>query len=423
MRLNHLLPDAGPARILTINQFVGSTGTGLFLTGSVLYYTRVVGLSVTQVGLGLSIAGALGILGSLSFGAAAQRFGPRRAMIALHLSRVVTYAALAFVQNFWQFLLVIALATACDRSSPAGNQALVGRIFTKAERVRTVAFMRAVSNIGMGTGALLAGIAVQMDTPLAYRLAVLGNALSFLPMAVVVAKLRRYEREPEVPTPARDAGARPARHRPLRDVPFAALSLSNGLMLLHDSVLFVALPLFIVDHTNAPRFMVAVALVVNTVLTALGQVWWTRLAATVAAAARSMVTAAMILAGAALTFGAASYGSAVVASVLIVVGVVLQTGGENLHSAAAWELSFDLSPPDAQASYLGMFNAGSNAQSMYGPPIATTLGVHAGPAGWIGLGALYLFGGAASRGCVRWIQTARAGQIRGPVAAVPEVAE
>jgi MFS family permease len=403
-----IVPPPGAARVLTANAFVGSIGTGLFLTGSVLYYTRVVHLSVTQVGLGLSLAGAVGMIASVVTGSLSDRFGPRPTMVSLHGFRVVAYAAMAFVQNYWQFLVVIVLVTAADRAGPPTNQALVGRIFTKAERLHTMAYLRAVRNIGLGAGALLAGLAVETGSPTAYRLLVLGNAVSFLPMAFFIASLRRYERPAPAVAPADAAGgSAPTNYRPLRDVPFLGLSLANGLMVLHDSILFIALPLWIVGYTEAPPFMVATVLVINTVMTAIGQVWWTKLTETMAAASRAMSICGAVLAIASLCFGAAHFGNAFTASVLVVVGTVLLTAGENLHSAASWEVSYDLSPVQAQARYLAVFNLGNNGQDMVGPLVVTALGVSAGPAGWVGLAAIFLAGAGTARLCIGWTQRAR----------------
>jgi len=179
-------------------------------------------------------------------------------------------------------------------------------------------------------------------------------------------------------------------------------------MVLHDSVLFIALPLWIVGYTKAPPFMVATVLVINTVLTAIGQVWWTKLTETMAAASRAMSICGALLASAALCFGAAHFGNAVTASVLVVVGTVLLTAGENLHSAASWEVSYDLSPVQAQARYLAVFNLGTNGQDMVGPLVVTALGVSAGPVGWVGLAAIFLAGSGTARLCIGWTQRARA---------------
>src|SRR5262249_58689599 len=71
-----LVPGQRVGRWLALAALIDSTGTGLFMTGSAIYFTRVVGLSAAQVGLGLSVAGLVGLLGSVPIGVLGDRFGP-----------------------------------------------------------------------------------------------------------------------------------------------------------------------------------------------------------------------------------------------------------------------------------------------------------------------------------------------------------
>src|SRR5438067_2329107 len=58
----------------------------------------------------------------------------------------------------------------------------------------------------------------------------------------------------------------------LRDRPYALVSFLNMIMLLYMPMLSLILPLWIVQHTHAPRWMVAALLVLNTVAVVLFQV-------------------------------------------------------------------------------------------------------------------------------------------------------
>ncbi|MEV4749913.1 MFS transporter [Streptosporangium sp. NPDC049248] len=405
-----IIPPAGAARVLVTSGFVGSIGTGMFLTGSALYYTRVIHLSPLQVGLGLSLAGLIGMFTSVLLGRLADRTGPRVILVGLHIFRIFAYIGMALVANFWQFLIAVVLVTSADRSGPPANQALVGRIFEKTERLRTMAYLRAFRNVGLGLGALLAGLAVESDASWAYRLLVFGNAISFIPMAFLVARLKRFERPVPAAQDPVDEPSEPAaaRARPLREIPFLSVSLANGFLMLHDSILFVALPLWIVGYTEAPPFMVAVVLIINTMFTAFGQVWWTRMAESLSDATRALTTCGTVLALASAAIGVAHYGNALTASVLIVVGVLLLTAGENLHAAAAWQISYDLSPAGQQTQYLAVFNLGTNVHDTAGPMVITALGVSAGPPGWLGLAAIFLLASTAERYSVGWTSRTRA---------------
>lgn len=59
-RLREYIPDRGAGRTLAIVAVIDSTGTGLFLAGAAIFFIRAIGLSAAQVGLGLSIGGAVG---------------------------------------------------------------------------------------------------------------------------------------------------------------------------------------------------------------------------------------------------------------------------------------------------------------------------------------------------------------------------
>ena len=73
-----LLPPDPVQRALTLATMTASLSTGLFYSVSALYFTRVIGLTATTVGLGLTIAGAVGVVASFLGGYAADRVGADR---------------------------------------------------------------------------------------------------------------------------------------------------------------------------------------------------------------------------------------------------------------------------------------------------------------------------------------------------------
>jgi MFS family permease len=85
------MTDTPPVRLvigrsggaLLLVGLVDATGTGLYLAGSALFFTQIIGLSAAQVGLGLSVAGVLGILSPIPFGKLADRWGPRAVLLLL----------------------------------------------------------------------------------------------------------------------------------------------------------------------------------------------------------------------------------------------------------------------------------------------------------------------------------------------------
>ena len=93
MPIFKLLPDGRTERRLVLAALVDSTGTGLYIAGSALYYTTQLGFSPRQIGLGLSLMGLVGLLVTVPIGRLVDQFGPRRVLVALNLWRAVGFGA------------------------------------------------------------------------------------------------------------------------------------------------------------------------------------------------------------------------------------------------------------------------------------------------------------------------------------------
>lgn len=383
-------PEDPAARVILVNALVSSTGTGMFLTGSALFYTKVVGLSVGEMATGLAIAGAVGLIGTLPGGVLTDAVGARRMVVALHLTRAVCFALLAFSDSVVPFVVLLSVVALADSTGPAANEAMVADIFDRSQRVRRLALTHAARNVGMSIGAAVGALAVSAGTEWAFRGLVLLNAISFVIVAVSVSRLRRFEHRArpaaeEAPASADDPTAR---SRP--SVPFVVLALCAGGLLLSDSVLFVALPLWIADHTEVATAVVGVVLVLNTILTAVIQVPATRLTDPFPRAVRALLPAATLMAVSVAVLGWSGSTGPVVGLVIVLVAAVGLTVAENVQSAASWQIRFDLAPEVGRAKFLSFFSFGEGLQSVYGPLAVTALAISLGRPGWLLLGGLML---------------------------------
>jgi hypothetical protein len=301
-------------------------------------------------------------------------------------------AALVLVHSFWIFVLVIALTQVAASSSEAARGPLI-RGFAGPDPVRYRSYLRAIGNLAGGTSAIAAGVAVQMDTRAAYLALVLGNALSFAVSAAVVLRLPTL---PPVQAPP-DSD----RWIALKDAPFVLVTVLDGIMSIQGYVLVFALPLWIVDHSHAPRWLVGASAVLNTGLVVLLQVRASRGIDTTSAAGRAMRRAGVVLI--AVTAGMPGW----LAAVLIVTGVVVHTFGELWVSAASFELNFSLAPAHAQGQYSGLFGLGPGFASAGAPSVLGLLCITWGAPGWLVMGAVFLLAGLAMPLVVRWAERTR----------------
>src|SRR3954465_236279 len=89
-----LLRLAGPTpliRRLSVQSVLSAFGDGVFLTGSAVFFTQIVGLSAPQVGRGLTLAG-VGTFGlAVPLGKLSDRYGAKRVWAVASLVEAVLY--------------------------------------------------------------------------------------------------------------------------------------------------------------------------------------------------------------------------------------------------------------------------------------------------------------------------------------------
>jgi MFS family permease len=394
-----LLPEPGPSRILALSTLVNTVGRGTWLTASALFLTRSVGLTVAQVGLGLTVTALVSLVASTPMGYLADRLGPRGLQIAALLASAGFTAALVAVRSFVGFLVVGVLMAVADSATRGARGALIAGAVPPEQRVRTRAYLRAVTNVGISVGTVLAGVALAADTRAAYVSLILLDCGTYLVAAAVLLRL-----PPVPPVPAPTHGPRLIA---LRDRPFLAFTVLDGLMSMHFGLINIALPLWIAGHTTAPRWLISACLLVNTVVVVLFQVRASHGTEDLTGAGRAARRAGAVIAVACALFAASGGVSTAVAVPLLLGGALVHVVGELWHAAAGWGISFGLAPAHAQGQYQGAYGMGMQLGSMVAPVVVTTLAVGWGVPGWLLLGGLFLLLGVLVPPVVAWAGRSR----------------
>src|SRR3954465_3881490 len=110
---------AGPTpliRRLSTQSVLSAFGDGVFLTGSAVFFTQIVGLSASQVGLGLTITGAVTFALAVPLGKLSDRLGAKRVWAGASLIEALLYLAWLAVGG-WAG--VVAVVIAAQGVSPA----------------------------------------------------------------------------------------------------------------------------------------------------------------------------------------------------------------------------------------------------------------------------------------------------------------
>ncbi|MFI0445794.1 MFS transporter [Actinomadura sp. 6N118] len=398
---SRFVPPAGAPRVLATAQLAGSLGDGAFLVCSALFFIRVVGMSPSQIGLGLTIAWAVGSFAGVPLGALADRRGPRGTAILLALATAGSVGTFLTVRAFVPFVLVACLYASFQSGLGAARQALLAGLVEPGRRTEARAFMQSTANAGLAIGAALGGLALQFDTEGAYLAIFTVDAVAFLVTGAVLTRL------PSVP-PAPPAESGEPKLAVLRDRPYAALTLINTVMLLYMPMISLVMPLWVVERTDAPRWLVSAMLVINTVCVVLFQVRVARGVTGLPSATRFVRLAGLIMLACCAVFALSAYGSSAwPATLILLAGIVLQVAGEMFLASGAWEISFGLAPARQQGQYQGFFGMGIPLARMLGPILLTTLIMGWGAPGWLVLGIIFLTAGLAMTPAVRWAERTR----------------
>jgi hypothetical protein len=215
------------------------------------------------------------------------------------------------------------------------------------------------------------------------------NAVSYVVAGLLVLRL------PAVP-PERHDGARGGYRDVLADRAYLGLALLNVIMALHDSILIVAMPLWLATRTRAPLPLTGLLFALNTVLVVLLQVRTTRSVATPGRIGRGYRTAAASFVVACCACALAGGGPVAIAVVLLIVALTALISAELVTSAAEWFLSVNLAPARLRERYVGVFKTLMAVQQAAGPALVTTVLVGWGRLGWLALASLLAAGTLAS---------------------------
>ena len=404
-----LLPDAGPQRVLAASNFVYTVGSGLYLTAGVLYFTQAVRLPAGQVGLGLGIAGGVALVLGIAVGHLADVWGARGVYAATLVVQALATAGFVVADSFWPFVGVVCAAAGAKAAGLAARSPLI-RDYGGDRPQEFRAYLRAVTNVGISLGALGAGWVVQVGTLPAYQLLVVGNAVAFAGAAAILVLL-----PPVAPKPL----AAGPRWSALRDRPYLLLTALDGVMAIQFKVLTVAIPLWLVQATTAPHWLISGTMITGTVMVVALQVRASRTVNSPASGGNAYRRAGVAFLVSCSLISLSAGVPAWAAAALLLTAVVIHTIGELWHSAAGFEVSFALAPPHATGQYLGVFGLGAGLAEALGPGLLIALCITWGRPGWYVVGALFAVTGLAAPPAVRWAQRHQHAQRVDLEAAVP----
>lgn len=396
-RMSRVLPQDGPERAMIPATFVNFMGNGLFNTAAVLYFTLVVHLSAAQVGLGLTVAGLVGLTGGIPIGTLADRRGPRAITAITFAVQAASMTAFLAVHDVLAFTLVACV----DRLAYSANNAARGGLIARVGGANPATFrfkLRAFSNAGVVCGTLGSGIAIEVGTHAAYASLIGVNALSDVIAALFVLRIPSY---PPIPRP------REQEHKGLgvlADRAFITFAAIDGAMGLQYQAISLLLPLWIAFHTRAPHWTVAVAVALNALVCVVLQTRVGRAVNSPDAGGRAFRRAGLFFLVSCPVIALSADVPGNLAPLVIVVAISVHSLGEIWQSCANIALGFGLAPDHAQGQYQGALGLGFEAGQALAPILLTTVVLGLGQGGWVLLGVFFATLGSLGPAVTGWAQ-------------------
>jgi MFS family permease len=277
--------------------------------------------------------------------------------------------------------------------------ATIAKLGGEESRVRIRAYQRAVTNLGISLGTLFAGVGLALNNPTIYKALLIGNALT----CVVAGAL--YMKLPFVP-PTVERGE-PFSFAAMKDPIFMGATLSNAFMSLHFILQSVAIPLWVVRETNAPRWWVSVLMLINTIAVVIFQVAASKSSKTLLGGVKAYRSASFFISLACILYAYAQGMNAVMAVLLLTLGMASHIVGELIGSAGSWAIGFGLADENHQGQYQGVWGLSWGLSGTVGPTLVIALVIGMGIPGWWILAAIFATNGVVMHKLVTkfWFRT------------------
>lgn len=363
---------------------VNALGTGFFYPFSLLFFEDRTGLALATVGTVLA-ATTLGVLPALFVvGRLADRWGPVPVLTVAALVRAVCFTAFAAHPGLPTFALLSALIALGNRAEQTAFPLLAVTLAPDDARERWLALSRVVFNLGMGGGALLAGLLIGTD--IGY------TGLGLLTAAGCLLTLVFYAGLPRRSPPHRERPPAPTttRAKPYRDLGYLRIALVNAVLWAVALATESALPVFAVRDAELPTWSVGLLFTVNTALMSTLQLPMSRLL-------KGARLPAVVAVGA-LLYGVLHLSAAMLPSVpgqgrvaVLVAAMAVYTLGEVAVSQGTLVQLTSWPPEHAKGSYLAFNQVLVGVATALAPLLATSLPMSGpGVLWWVlaGLGVL-----------------------------------
>jgi MFS family permease len=203
-----------PAWVVLAADFLSAVGTGMTLPCLFIYAHQVRHLSYGLAGLVVSTVAVVSLAGNPAGGALADRWTPRRALMAGLVIAAAGSAGLALAHGAAALFGAAGVVGFGVSVAWPAQDALLAGLAGSAARSAVFSVRHASMNAGLGLGALVAAAVISTSHPATFAAVYLADAASFLATLPVLAFLGEPPRPAGAPVTAAEPGSDRERDTP-----------------------------------------------------------------------------------------------------------------------------------------------------------------------------------------------------------------
>jgi hypothetical protein len=297
-----------------------------------------------------------------------------------------------FIDSFSAYVAMVIGFEIIANAGGAGRNAYVLDVMPEDERVATQAYLYSAVNVGLTLGAVLGGIALAFDNLTVIRWLPLFTVAVSLVNAVFIVRLPKapHDRRSSGDEPA--APAEPRGRGPLHNIGWMLGSLFTGTLWTNQVLLNVVIPLWLVQATDAPHWLLAWLFGTNTVMCVFLPQYTSRNVETLSDGLRCVRVAGVFFVIACLITMATHDTAGLLTIFLVWLGHVAVTGAELYTSGAGWVFQAKLMDPERRGEYGGVAEVFEALGGRWAPAAYTFLALSWHPSGMPTAGWLVIAG-------------------------------
>jgi MFS family permease len=385
-------PPSPLAGRLATQSLLFALGEGTFMAGSAVFFTQVVGLSVVQVGLGLTIAGIASFIAAYPMGRIVDRLGAKRCWSISSAGQGAMFAVWPFIDSFQGYVAMAVVMEVIGALGGVAHGAYTIDVLPPQERVNSRAYMYSALNVGFTLGSLLGIIALGPESLTLLMVVPLFTSVVFLFNAVNITRLPNAshdmrtaeERKVKIPGPG-----------PMKNVGWMVSSFFHGVLWTNQVILNVVIPLWLVDKTDAPWVILSLLFGTNTVMCIVLPMAAARGVKDVTSALRAIRLSTLFFVISCIITLSTHHTVGIWTILLFFLGHVTLTGAELYLSAASWTFEAELMDPRRRGEYQGAAELSGTLGRVWAPAAFTFLAMNWGSVGWLVIAGLIVVAAAA----------------------------